>query len=302
MLGDAPDETMFIRLANPWTRDCKYFDNWLDPAFKKIHVDWKLALKEGRTTQAFIDEQRKNLTPLEFKVLYDSEFPDEEEDSIFDLKNIQLAIKTKYVFTEEDIIEWIISCDVADMGNDECVIYWGYKLKNGTYKPIGHWSHPKTENMRVAGQIVRLIKEFITRKNKGITNIDSIGIGTGVVSRVKEWVEENKYENVKVVKCHYGEKPASQNQERYVNKKAEQFFRLRSLFKDQMLDIYDFGKIQRQLMAMKWELNSSGKIKIIDPDKSPDWADALVYFTWKDLGPTGDMFILDDPDNTLGLK
>ena len=33
---------------------------------------------------------------------------------------------------------------------------------------------------------------------------------------------------------------------------------------------------------MKWELNSSGKIKIVDPDKSPDFADTLVYFIWRD--------------------
>ena len=42
---------------------------------------------------------------------------------------------------------------------------------------------------------------------------------------------------------------------------------------------------------MKWELNPSGKIKILDPeDKSPDFADALVYFIWQGEIETGFFF------------
>ena len=33
---------------------------------------------------------------------------------------------------------------------------------------------------------------------------------------------------------------------------------------------------------MTWELNTKGKIKVIDPEDSPDFADAMMYFVWKD--------------------
>jgi len=49
-----------------------------------------------------------------------------------------------------------------------------------------------------------------------------------------------------------------------------------------MISILELRKLKTQLIAMKWEHTSSNKKKIIDPDKSPDWSDCLVYFVWKD--------------------
>ena len=306
MIGDNPEETLFIELLNPWDRDNKSFEHWNDPDWHKIHVGWKDAIKDGRTTQDFIDGQRKELTPLEFEVLYESNFPMEAEDSIFNLAKIKLAIASEVDLEKElneleeiiknptahqegvvlkarsDIQQYtkIISCDVADKGLDETVMLWGIK-KKGFYQVIGYYSEPKTESDQLSKRIEKKIEEFIGRNIKGEVNIDCIGYGAGPVSNVKSYINEHLFKNVKVTGAHFGESPI--NKDRFKNKKAENYFRLRDIFAEGYLKIPEVKKLTNQLMNMKWDkAKGSEKIVIVDPDKSPDWPDALVYFIWKD--------------------
>ena len=288
MLGDNPEKTIFVELLNPWERDNKAFEHWNDLEWKRFHIGWKDALKEGRTTKEFIDRQRKELTPLEFTVLYDSKFPVEAEDSIFNLAKIKLAIsngrdleKELKKATKEELKEFIIiiSCDPADKGLDETVIFWGIKRK-GFSQVVGYYSEPKSEHTQIEDRIKGLIKNFIKHKVKGIINLDRIGLGTGLFSTIKRYVRDNDYENIKVVGCHFGE--TAINDERFKNLKAENYFRLREIFIEKSIKIPEIRKLTNQLLAMKWDRTSTEKIIIVDPKKSPDWPDALVYFIWKD--------------------
>ncbi len=286
MIGDNPDEAMIVELMNPWERGSKAYEHWLDPTWTHIHIDWKQALKEGRTTQEFIDEQKKELTPLEFTVLYESKFPDQSEDSIFNLSKVRIAEKsdinlepTKEDLENKDYIKpiKIISCDVADKGLDKTTIYWGYE-KNGDYQVTGDYSESKSENTAVAGRINDKIVEFIGKKDEGLVNIDCIGVGTGVVSMVREFIEQEGYDNVTVNACHFGE--SSKNKKRFFNKKAENYFKLMDLFNAEQIKIPKLKELNLQLMQMKWEFSSTKRIKILDPQKSPDFSDGLCYFVF----------------------
>lgn len=305
MLGDNPEESTLIELFNPWDRDNKAFEHLDDPDFYKIHVPWKKALEEGRTTQQHIDEMRKELLPLEFTVLYDSEFPAESEDSIFSLVKINRAeeqerdlieetkgitgkVEEPHKLTEAEFkkvkeshkeITRIISCDVADKGLDETVILWGIK-KIGFYQTTGSYSEPKSEQTDVAGRINEKIRKFIGKEIRGEVYIDSIGLGTGVVSMVKQYIRDNMYKNVRVIGCNFGAGPI--NKERFKNKKAENYIRLKEIFDEDSIKLPKIKKLKNQLLNMKWKRSSTEKIVIEDPEKSPDWADALVYFIWKD--------------------
>ena len=305
MMGNNPEDCILIELYNPWERDNVAFDHTLDPEFDKIHIGWKQAVAEGRTTQKFVDDQRKELTPLEFTVLYDSLFPEESEDSLFNLKRIKEAEERKYHFEEElKAIEHklsephkyteseiktakinlqryrrIVACDPADKGLDESVIFWGTEKEN-KFQLVGYYSEPKSEPMELVGRIVARSEKFIGRKVQGLIKIDRIGIGSGSFSRLKEVIHEKNYRNIKVLGCHYGE--TAMKKDYYLNKKAENYFRLQAIFNEGMISILELRKLKTQLIAMKWEHTSSNKKKIIDPDKSPDWSDCLVYFVWKD--------------------
>lgn len=306
MLGDNPDKGILIELFNPWDRDNKTFEHWTDPDFYKVHISWQIALEEGRTTQAFIDEQKKELTPLEFTVLYDSEFPEEAEDSIFNLSKLEISRNLDFEFDNEleeiekkmefphKMTEYqyeslkrelkqykkIIACDPADMGRDHTVILWGIQ-KDNKIQVMGHYSEAKSESMAIVGKIMEIAKTFLGKKVKGEIHIDKVGIGTGPLSRLKEIIAEENLENIRVKGCHFGEQ--ADKKEIYFNKKAENYFRLQALFNEGLIQIIDHRDLTKHLLAMKWELSSTMKKKVVDPeDYSPDWADALVYLTWKE--------------------
>ena len=306
MLGDNPKEAILVELFNPWDRDNKAFEHWNDPNFHRVHVGWQDAAKDGRTTKEFIIQQKKEMTPLEFTVLYDSKFPEESEDSVFNLAKIEIARKQDfgfdkelegieaklakpYKYTEFEIrqvkqeaekFKKIIACDPADKGRDHTVILWGIKKEN-KYQLIGSYSEPKSESMAVVGKIMNKIREFIGAKIKGEVYIDRIGIGAGPLSRLKELIQEKDLRNVRIIGCHFGEQAIKKDI--FVNKKAENYFRAQALFNEEMMQILNEKELIRHLLVMKWELSSSEKKKIIDPkDYSPDWADALVFFIWKD--------------------
>jgi len=159
------------------------------------------------------------------------------------------------------------------------VILWGIK-KRGFYHQTGQYSEPKSESTDVAGRINEKIRTFIGFEIKGLVYIDSIGLGTGVVSMVKEYVRNNMYKNVRVIGCNFGASPL--NKERFQNKKSENYIRLKEIFDEDSIKLTKIKKLKNQLLNMKWKRSSTEKIVIEDPEKSPDWADALVYFIWRD--------------------
>jgi len=293
MLGDDPENAILIELYNPWTRDSKAFEHYLSGNFEILHIDWRVALKEGRTTEAFITEQQQNMTELEFAVLYESRFPEEEEDSIFRLSDIEACMtKEPHIKPEAKKIidsniskhnyKQIIACDVADKGLDETVIMWGYYDGN-EYEIVDTYSEKTSENMQIVSRIIATINQFCSFKMSTDINIDSIGVGVGVISALKAQIKEKNWQQyVKVNACHFGEQAIQKD--KFANKKAENYFRAENLIHNQTIKLPKIEKLKNQLLAMKWEFaGSTGKIKILDPENySPDWSDCLVYFCWKD--------------------
>jgi len=53
MLGDDAANSKLVIVMNPWNKNNFAHTAWNDPSFTKIHVDWRQALFEGRTTQAY---------------------------------------------------------------------------------------------------------------------------------------------------------------------------------------------------------------------------------------------------------
>lgn len=293
MLGDNPD-SIFVGIGNPFHKNNQFWQHWINPDFVKIHIGADIALKEGRISETFLEEQRRLLTPIEYRILYDAEFPDEAEDSLFSYKFVQNALYEELPDVSK-ISKRIISCDVADKGIDLTVIMYGY-ITDDVYVVSEIYTEPKSENMQIAGKIIQWYNE----KGADVINIDTIGVGVGVVSRVREVLKGKK---VSIKACHYGEGVGSSGKEyrptkgdklmdrksesekkRFMNRKAEQYFRLKDLFEEGMIKIPKNEKLITELMSMRWELSSSGKVRIVDPEtKSPDFADCLVYFIWKDI-------------------
>jgi len=303
MLGDDPRYGVLVELFNPWETDNQAFDDWNSPRFEKLHIGWEVALKEGRTTLEFIEEQREHLPPMAFQVLYESRFPDQSEHGIFslawvlaamerkesiwaDLLRLRKAFELKRASGASEfelnvvrklLMEYkvIVCCDPADKGLDKTVTYWGC-WHGSKYEVAGWHSEATSDNQRIARRLFDLAQEYQADR----IHIDGHGLGVGVVSRLRELKAEHNTA-WKVVSCLFGE--AAGKKEFYANRKAEEYFRLRDILKNGLIRLPPIQELKAELMKMEWDRKGRQTILIIDPeDKSPDWADALVYFTWQD--------------------
>ena len=250
MTGDDPKHSVIVESYNPWNVDNKAYDHFMSGVnindmeklpedhedrrrYCTIHVNWKTALKEGRTTKEFIEDARKEITKLEFQVLYDSDFPDQSEDSIFSRQEIEKAEASTLNLVQaikdgqdKRLFRKIIACDVADTGLDETVIFIGYKRGRNEYQITDHF-HDATINV---AEVRRKLEHYIALSLKeGIkidVHIDGQGVGIGVVRELQEELRQQKLKDrVRIVDCRGGGTPI--NKDTYSNKKAENMFRLK---------------------------------------------------------------------------
>jgi hypothetical protein len=276
------------------------WDHWVDTSWFKIHIGWRDALPEGRTTQAFIDEQQSILTDREFKVLYEADFPSTAEDALIEWEWIDDA--TRLIHPPATIKETVIGVDVAEQGNDLTVVTVVEKDKTlNTYKVLSIQSWGKTDLMPTVAKLLPIVDTF----KPTLIRVDATGVGSGVYSRLAELHGENRI--LCRIDAHKGGVASTSHtfKERFINVKAESYWHLRKLFEDHKITIPNHRELLNQLSKMKWELTSSEKIRIRDPgtkegdvaeEKSPDYADSLNIACYG--GGTALVFgVLNTPNN-----
>ncbi len=288
MLGDDPDNSVLIEMYNPFDRDTVAYDHSVSPRYERIEIDYKVGIREGRTTQEFVDEQSEDMSPLEFCVFYLSKFPDEAEDTLIKWEWIQRAINADLT-TKIQGGKNVNGLDVAEMGRDLSVLIKSLK-KNDYYKIYSIEDWGKKDTMQTTG----IVRGKIMKEDP--TTVDATGVGKGVYDRLHE-------EEYAVIEYKGGRSPTRERDiERFDNLRAQCHWRLRTLFENGTIQIPNHEKLTTQLRSLKYELLSSGKIHIIKKkgEKSPDHSDSLVMTT-SNLIPEGNMEILKDPENMLGL-
>ena len=260
MLGDNAGDGRLVTIGNPWHKLNFAWDMWQDPSVTKIHIDWRQALAEGRTTQKFLDEQRKLLSDYEWTVLYEALFADQAEDVLLPFNWIHRAKEKSIVFGGVPESGW--GLDVAEKGTDRSVLTQSFT--DGTWVKVEEpvWIRPQ-ETIPCARATSLLVPK------SEIIQVDSIGVGAGVYSALKEMGHQT-------ISVRGSESPTEESK-RFLNQKAQRWWHVRTLFEKDQISIPDNPTLISQLSKMKYEITSAGKIRIIDPpDKSPDYADSLM--------------------------
>jgi hypothetical protein len=259
MLGDSPDSKL-ITIVNPWKITNFAFKQWQNPLFKKVHVNWEQALTEGRTTSTYLKEQKELLSDYEWTVLYESKFSAEGEDTLIRYDWIERAAKKQITFTEPKQTIW--GLDVAEQGADLTILTRAET--DGVQYAVQEQQHiGERETIPTANHV-----DLIVPKNE-MVNVDSIGVGAGVYSQLKELGH-------KVTSIRVGEAP-THDEKRYLNLKSQRWWKLRTIFEKDLISIPNNPKLISQLSQMRYEFTTISKIKIKDPEgKSPDYADSLM--------------------------
>jgi len=199
-----------------------------------------------------------------YRVKVLAEFPKQEPDTVIPLDWIEKAwARTPNLHGPIDI-----GVDVARFGNDDTVI----QPIIGSHCPKPHVIHGQ-DTMAVSGYAVAQRKQLRAR----VINVDSIGVGAGVVDRLDELGEPVNAINVA---------EAPKDKERYADCRSELFFEgLRNALDPRNPDAISMekdDKLAAELIGVKYKIDSAGRIRIESKDdtkkrlgRSPDRADAL---------------------------
>ena len=66
-----------IKIGTPWLRNHFYRSCFEDKSYDVISINWKEVVEEGQYDMNFINEQKMQLTDIEFRTEYEAEFIDE---------------------------------------------------------------------------------------------------------------------------------------------------------------------------------------------------------------------------------
>jgi len=215
-----------------------------------------------RVDDEWVERQRNNLTPMQFKREIKGEF-DENADAYFTEEEVtheDVAVG-RPVQRETDAA--YLGVDLAHTGDDESV-YISLD-QNGNLFDIEH-----TSNKELTDAMGR-IRELDKYNSYDKILIDQTGLGAGVVDQVQEDLG-NKVEGMKFT----------------LDKKQSIYSNLKNNFQDQRLTFRfepnageDTNTMKQQLTALEYDYTSSGKLKIFHPSgEHDDFCDALALAAW----------------------
>ena len=159
-----------------------------------------------------------------------------------------------------------IGVDVARFGNDRSVICVRQGERVLSLEVFG-----RQDTMATVGRVV----EAVRRHRPVAVRVDAIGIGAGVVDRLRELGVAG------VAGINVSER--ARNPEQFLNLRAELFDGLRQRFQEGRIRIPDDPDLIAELSALRYSFSSSGQVRLESKDElrargitSPDRADALM--------------------------
>lgn len=255
-------DKILILSSTPQTANF-FEDAWNDPNYVKFTVDWKTAVEAGRLDLKTVEEQRRKMTKQQFECWYDAKFPSMLEDSVFDMEECERnTVEPDTTFKGEKIL----AVDVARFGRDFTIYALVDKFED-SFRVVDFIQDEKKDTTSVAGRIISLNNKH--KFNKII--IDEAGVGGGPLDIVRS-------QGIEAFGVIAGSKCTTKDaEENCANLKAELYMKAKKLFEINKLKIINKGTIMKELRIMKKDFTPNGKLKIVDPDKSPDYVSSLVY-------------------------
>lgn len=224
----------------------------------------------GLATADWVEERRQTWGqdgPI-FRSRVLGEFPEQAEDTLISLSDIEAAARaycdprTEYY---EGPNETVLAVDVARFGSDRSVIL----LRRGARVEEIH-AFQKLDTMQFAARIAAAINQH----NPARVYIDEIGIGAGVVDRLKEQGFPVRGINVALRAKQSGQ---------FANVRAEGYWRLRELFEAGAIAIPNDNQLIGELAALRYHYDNLGRLILETKDAmrgrglpSPDKADAMM--------------------------
>ena len=223
---------------------------------------------EGTDTSLFgkmIDQYGEDSTVARVEVM--GEFPRADDDTVIPMDLIKSAVNRDVDLTINEPIIW--GLDVARFGGDNsalCIRQGNTVFEVETFHSM--------DLMQLCGVIKNRFDDCTPLETPKEILIDVIGIGSGVVDRLREL-------NLPVRGINVAESPSSKKN--YLNLRAELWFKIKEWLQARDCRLPEDDELVRELASPGYKYTSTGKIKIESKEemrkrglKSPDRADALA--------------------------
>lgn len=279
---------IYCKIGNPFYSMPPYTHfkgSWDNPDYLKIFIDYERGLAEGRYSESFIEEARGK--PM-FDVLYGCEFPQEDIIDERGYRPLVYSTVLRYGITKDKLREIIkkdkeqgklktlkLGCDIGGGGDSNV-----YVLRYRNFAVlVGH--NKSNDTMTNVSEIERIMKEWTDLEAENIA-IDDIGIGRGVVDRLKE-------KDIDVQGVSVGGK--ADKPDLFMNLKAELYWKLKKWLEREETRLEESDK-WAQVLWIKYKTNSERQVKMESKDdlkkrtgKSPDYAEALMLTFYNHSSP-----------------
>jgi len=195
------------------------------------------------------------------------EFPRSDDDTIIPMELLESAKHRDTRAYEDAPIIW--GLDVARFGSDSSVLC---KRQSNVVQTLERWRN--LDLMQLTGAVVAQYEACDHKNRPAEILVDSIGLGAGVVDRLRELKLPCRGINV-------SESPAMGGT--YLNLRAELWHKAKAWLEKRDCKIPNNEDLIGELATVRYTFTSNGKIKIESKDdirrrglKSPDMADAFV--------------------------
>lgn len=275
--------------GNPNLRHGKFFRSFGDPGWAN-HTISSEAAPEHIVSRAWIDEMRRDCGPVPerhpvYQIRVMGEFADADEAGLFPLSVLERSALSVPTHGGRHI-----GADIARFGGDKCV---ALLLVDGRVSGLYAWE--KTDLMRSARILYRLLDKWRVDPRSGNLHVDVCGLGAGVVDRLREMGVEvdgvDFGEGVTNTEADGTKRHMRGDWEEYVGDKIK-FFNLRSelhwsarrlLDEGQLVVSENYRELWVDLQGIPYAFTPDDKLKIMPKDKirallgrSPDYSDALM--------------------------
>lgn len=249
------------------------FEDW-----HAVHVDLEQCIEAGRVSKSWAEQRKHQWGPdsAVYRNRVCGEFAASDEDSVIPLAWVEAANERWHALAGEYEALDAVGADVARSGKDRTVL----ALRHG--QAISELRRKRKQGtMQTTGQIVGVL-----RGTEATAIVDVIGIGAGVVDRLREQDE-------RVVAFNASEKSRKRDKSGelgFVNKRAAAWWNLREQLdpdSGEEIALPPDDTLTGDLTAPKWRVMSGGKIQVEAKDdifkrlgRSTDDGDAVVQAFW----------------------
>jgi len=257
-----------ILLGNPVRSSGFFFDT-----HNRLKDEWWTrrvsCIDSTRVSKEYVEDMKSRYGEESnaFRIRVLGEFPRSDDDTIIPMELLESAKHRDTRAYEDAPIVW--GLDVARFGSDSSVLC---KRQSNVVHTLERWRN--LDLMQLTGAVVAQYEACDHKSRPAEILVDSIGLGAGVVDRLRELKLPARGINV-------SESPAMGGT--YLNLRAELWHKAKAWLEKRDCKIPNNEDLIGELATVRYTFTSNGKIKIESKDdirrrglKSPDMADAFV--------------------------